>query len=114
MKNRVTAGILAILIGGFGIHKFYLGKTGEGILYILFCWTGIPAIIGLIEGVLYLTQSDEEFRVKNGLDSVVSTGEVFSGSSVSKADELKKYNDLYESGAITKSEYDKIKADLLK
>ncbi|TBL77334.1 TM2 domain-containing protein [Paenibacillus thalictri] len=64
MKSRVTAGVLAILLGGFGIHKFYLGKIGIGIVYLLFCWTGIPSIIGLIEGILYLTKTDSEFQQK--------------------------------------------------
>ncbi|MFF2446417.1 TM2 domain-containing protein [Neobacillus sp. NPDC058068] len=61
MKSKVAAGVLAILLGCFGVHKFYLGKIGMGILYLLFCWTGIPSIIGLIEGILYLTKSDEEW-----------------------------------------------------
>jgi len=61
-KDRVTAGILAILLGWFGAHKFYLGDTGLGILYLCFFWTGIPAIVGLIEGILYLTKTDAEFR----------------------------------------------------
>jgi TM2 domain-containing membrane protein YozV len=65
-KSRVTAGILAILLGDFGIHKFYLGKVGQGILYLIFCWTGIPAIIGLVEGILYLLMKDEEFAQKYG------------------------------------------------
>lgn len=65
LKNKTTAGLLAILLGGLGIHKFYLGDTGLGIVYLLFCWTGIPAIIGLVEGIIYLTQSDYEFQVKN-------------------------------------------------
>lgn len=65
-KSRVTAGILAILFGDFGIHKFYLGKVGQGILYLIFCWTGIPAIIGLVEGILYLLMKDEEFAQKYG------------------------------------------------
>lgn len=59
--SRTTAGILAILLGGIGAHKFYLGNTGMGILYLIFCWTFIPAIVGLIEGIIYLTKSDEEF-----------------------------------------------------
>ena len=63
-KSRVTAGVLGILLGGWGIHKFYLGKTGMGILYILFCWTYIPAIAGFIEGISYLCQSDEKFWSK--------------------------------------------------
>lgn len=65
-KDRTVAGILAILLGGFGIHKFYLGKTGQGLLYLCFFWTGIPAIIGFIEGILYLVKSDEEFQERYG------------------------------------------------
>ena len=64
MKSKITAGILAILLGGFGVHKFYLGKVGMGILYLVFCWTGIPGIVGLIEGIIYLTCSDDEFQTK--------------------------------------------------
>lgn len=114
MKNRITAALLAILLGGLGIHKFYLGKSGQGVLYLLFCWTGIPAVVGLVEGILYLTQSDEEFRQKQELDEVVSTGGGFGGSSTSKADELKKFSELYESGAITRDEYEKKKEELLR
>lgn len=64
MKNKYVAGILAILLGDLGIHKFYLGKIGWGIVYLLFCWTGIPAIVGLIEGIIYLCTDDETFQVK--------------------------------------------------
>jgi TM2 domain-containing membrane protein YozV len=63
-RNRVVAALLALLLGGFGIHKFYLGKIGQGVLYLLFCWTFIPTIIGWIEGVIYLTRSDEEFAAE--------------------------------------------------
>ena len=65
VKSKTTAGILGILLGGLGIHKFYLGKAGMGILYILFCWTYIPALVGLIEGIIYLTQTDEKFQLTN-------------------------------------------------
>lgn len=65
LKSKTTAGILGILLGGWGIHKFYLGKTGMGILYILFCWTYVPAIIGLIEGIMYLTSNEENFQLKH-------------------------------------------------
>lgn len=60
-KNRVTAALLAIFLGGIGVHKFYLGKIGLGILYLLFSWTWIPLIVGIIEGIYYLTLSDEAF-----------------------------------------------------
>lgn len=61
-KDRTTAGILGLLLGGIGAHKFYLGETGLGILYLCFSWTLIPAIVGFIEGILYLTKSDAEFQ----------------------------------------------------
>lgn len=65
-KSKVAAGVLALLLGGIGIHKFYLGRAGQGILYILFCWTFIPAIIALVEGIVYLCSSDEAFAAKYG------------------------------------------------
>ena len=65
IKSKVVAGVLAILLGGIGVHKFYLGKIGMGILYICFCWTGIPAVVGLIEGIIYLCSNDENFQLKN-------------------------------------------------
>jgi TM2 domain-containing membrane protein YozV len=65
-KSRVTAAVLAFFLGGFGIHKFYLGKTAQGVLYLLFCWTFIPAIIAFIEFIIYLTMSDEAFEEKYG------------------------------------------------
>jgi TM2 domain-containing membrane protein YozV len=63
-KSKVAAGLLGIFLGGIGVHKFYLGRVGMGIVYILFCWTCIPAIIGLVEGIIYLTCSDEDFYYK--------------------------------------------------
>lgn len=65
-KDKTTAGILAVLLGGIGVHKFYLGEIGLGILYLCFSWTFIPSIIGFIEGIIYLTKSDEEFETKYG------------------------------------------------
>src|ERR1044071_4044515 len=37
-KNRVTAGVFALMLGGLGIHKFYLGQVAAGIVYLVFCW----------------------------------------------------------------------------
>ncbi len=67
VKSRVTAGILAILLGGVGVHKFYLNKAGLGVVYILLCWTYIPAIVSLVEGIIYLTQTDQDFAAKQGV-----------------------------------------------
>lgn len=70
-NKKVIAGVLAILVGALGVHKFILGYNKEGIIMlvvtivlgVLTC--GIAAwalgIVGLIEGIIYLTKSDEEF-----------------------------------------------------
>lgn len=65
-KNKVVAALLAFFLGGLGIHKFYLGQSIQGILYLLFCWTFIPAIIAFLEGICYLTYSDEKFAKQYG------------------------------------------------
>lgn len=70
VKSRITAGVLAILVGGLGVHKFYLEKTGLGLVYLLFCWTFIPAFIAFIEGIIYLTQSDEAFSAAQNVRTV--------------------------------------------
>ncbi len=74
-KDKTAAGLLAIFLGGLGIHKFYLGFTGPGLVYLLTNTIGfavtwmllfIPnialGIMATIEGIIYLTKSDEEFE----------------------------------------------------
>ncbi len=65
-KSRIAAAMLAFFLGGFGVHKFYLGEIGLGVIYLLFCWTFIPAFVAVIEGIFYLTMSDERFARKYG------------------------------------------------
>ena len=66
-NNKVVAGILGILLGSLGVHKFVLGYTKEGVIMLLISVLSfgilsvVSAIIGLIEGIMYLTKSDEEF-----------------------------------------------------
>ena len=61
--KKVVAGICGILLGGFGVHKFILGYTTEGIiqLVITLLTCGAGSIIGIVEGIIYLTKSDEDF-----------------------------------------------------
>jgi len=65
--KKIAAGIVAILLGSLGVHKFILGYTTEGIIMLLVtvltCGFGamITSIIGIVEGIIYLTKSDEEF-----------------------------------------------------
>ncbi len=62
-KNKVVAGVFAILLGGLGAHRFYLGQWW-GIFYLLLFWTLIPGLIALIEGIVFLCTSDEKWDGK--------------------------------------------------
>ncbi len=74
-KDKTAAGLLAIFLGGWGVHKFYLGFTGPGLVYLLTNTIGLAitwillfipnialGVIALVEGIIYLTKSDEEFE----------------------------------------------------
>lgn len=62
--DKATYIILAFFVGGFGIHKFYAGKIGMGVIYVLFCWTFIPAIIAFFEAIVAAFQkSDAQGRI---------------------------------------------------
>jgi hypothetical protein len=61
-RSRIIAVLLAFFLGSFGIHKFYLGSLGWGIIYFLFSWTGIPAIAGVIEAILLLVMDQHTFN----------------------------------------------------
>jgi TM2 domain-containing membrane protein YozV len=71
-KEKMVAGLLGIFLGSLGIHKFYLGYTTEAIIMLavtlvggfisLGLVSGIMGIIGLVEGIIYLTKSDDDFQ----------------------------------------------------
>ena len=62
-NKKILAGVLAIVLGGLGVHKFILGYSKEGIIQLILgvVTCGIGGIIGLVEGIIYLTKTDEEF-----------------------------------------------------
>ncbi|HXH61946.1 MAG TPA: TM2 domain-containing protein [Fimbriimonadaceae bacterium] len=62
-EKKVLCGVLGIVFGGLGVHRFILGDTTGGILRIVITLVtcGAGSIIGLIEGIIYLTKSDQEF-----------------------------------------------------
>ena len=78
MKNKIVAGVLALLLGGIGVHAFYLGENGKGITYLLLTIFGlltsvifiglipcfIVGVLCLIDGIKLLTMDDEEFNTK--------------------------------------------------
>ena len=128
MKDRNTAAILALLLGGIGVHKFYLGRTGLGVVYLLFCWTFIPGIIAFIEAlVLFGTaQSAFDAEYNHGTLSVAApqppqnivvnvSGQppaaVGSGGDV--AGRIKALHDLKTAGALTDDEFNAEKRKLL-
>ena len=63
--KKIICGVLALLMGGLGVHKFVLGYTKEGVIMLLLCFTFVLApvmgLIGFVEGIIYLTKTDEEF-----------------------------------------------------
>lgn len=65
IKSKVVAGLLALFLGGIGVHKFYLGNVGTGIIYLLLCWTGIPAVIAFFEAIGYFCSNDMNFCLRN-------------------------------------------------
>lgn len=68
-KSRITAAVLALLLGGIGVHKFYMGKILPGFLYLVFCWTWIPLVVSFIEAIIYFTQDDRTFAEKQAASS---------------------------------------------
>lgn len=63
-KDRTTAALFALLLGGLGAHHFYLGNTTRAVLYLVFFWTFIPAMVSFVEGIIYLTKTDAEFQAQ--------------------------------------------------
>ena len=64
-KSKVVAGVLGILLGGLGVHHFYLGSINSGlILLVSSCCFGLGSVLGLVEGIMLLVMTDEEFDAK--------------------------------------------------
>ncbi|NRA48904.1 MAG: NINE protein [Phaeodactylibacter sp.] len=64
MKEKNVAGILALFLGGLGIHRFYLGQTGLGIFYMLFFWFPVMWIVGLIDAIAFFSMDNQKFDQK--------------------------------------------------
>ena len=68
-KNKNTAGLVAMVLGGLGVHKFYLGLPKQGFFYMIFFWTFIPALLGLVDAIkLFGMNADEFNRTYNGAE----------------------------------------------
>lgn len=130
MKSKTTATILCLFLGGFGIHRFYLGQTGLGLLYLAFFWTLIPGLIALVDFIVLLLMSEETFNQKYNLTSIIMQSKIPSSesnnvntvainmagsqnSSTSPSDEIMKLYELKEKGIITQEEFDLKKKTIL-
>ncbi|PSF38520.1 hypothetical protein C7H19_05925 [Aphanothece hegewaldii CCALA 016] len=113
MKNKVAATLLVFFLGGFGIHKFYLGETLAGVLYLLFFWTFIPSIFAFFDFIGLLIMSEQSFNVKYNLGytltqqgNYISPSHLVQESSRDKMAILVDLKKLYDSGVITAEEYE--------
>jgi TM2 domain-containing membrane protein YozV len=109
MKTKTTAAVLAFFLGGLGVHRFYLGQTGLGLVYLFFCWTLIPAIVAFIDFIVFLAMDVKAFDAKYNRPA----GGPFLMQQHHSADELEKLFALKEKGIITEEEFQKRKASLL-
>ena len=126
-KDKTTAGILGILLGSLGVHRFYLGFIGVGLLQILVTifTFGLGSIWGFIEGILILVQddwTDSEGRLLRGnekgqqayYDGVSrELKPPIMGNANLNFHQLKELNELKEKGIITQEEFDREKQKLL-
>ena len=133
MRDRNIATILACLsvfTGGMGWHKFYLGRIGSGLLYFFFWWTFIPLALSVADVILLLGMEQREFdlvynhrsmaRLNNFIDESESLAElprqklISKESSASKARELKELRQLLVEGAISETDYEQLKNEIIK
>ena len=113
MRNRTAALLICFFGGGFGIHKFYLGRNVQGILYLLFSWTFIPGIIAFFEFLGLCFMSDREFDARFNYVSpeMLDRGSSYpvvppSRSTKDATSTLHELKKLYEDGIITAEEYE--------
>ena len=116
MKNKWIAAVLAWFLGWLGIHKFYLGHNGAGVIYLLFSWTLIPAIVSFFDFLGLVLTSEEAFNHKYNRSmlpesSSYATPNLPSERITQTLFDLKK---LYEEGVITAEEYEEKRQKLLK
>lgn len=109
MRTKTGAILWCFFLGGFGAHKFYLGQTGWGIVYLLFCWTGIPSFAAFIELIMLIVMSDTDFNRK--FNGVTNQATASVRDSTAALGDLKR---LYDDGIITAEEYEEKRKKLLK
>lgn len=119
MKDKVVAALLAFFLGGFGVHRFYLGQTGLGFLYLIFCWTLIPMFIAFIDFIVFLVTSNESFDEKYNKGyhppQVINNYVPFTPPPPQRdiASEIERLHALKEKGILSEMEFEEAKKKLL-
>lgn len=114
MKQKIVALPLCLFFGWLGAHKFYLGQTGWGIAYLLFFWTCIPFIAALVEFLILVFMSEEDFNRRFN-PHLIHSSRLSAGTSASDITQaLRELKSLYESGIITPEEYEEKRRNLLR
>ena len=109
MRTKTAAILWCFLLGAFGGHKFYLGQTGWAIMYLLFCWTGIPSFAAFIELIILLVMPESDFNRR--FNGVIAEAKWSVRDSTAALGDLKR---LYDDGIITAEEYEEKRKKLLK
>lgn len=68
MKNRGIAIVLALFLGGLGIHRFYVGQVAWGFVFLFFWWTFIPVFFSLIDVIRWSAMSEATFKKRYSYD----------------------------------------------
>lgn len=120
MKDKAVATILALLLGGIGVHRFYLGETWTGLFYLLFCWTFIPLFFALIDFFCFLFMSNENFdrrynmgKINVGYYSEKELDNNYQDDTSKISDEIARLHQMKQQGILTEEEFQKAKNRLL-
>lgn len=118
MKDKATAAILAVFLGGIGVHRFYLGQTVLGIFYLFFFWTLIPGLIAFIDFICFLVMSQQTFDAKYNQNAIFYNSFYTRAEDIKNhsntAEEIQKLYSLKEKGILTNQEYEKEKSKRLR
>jgi TM2 domain-containing membrane protein YozV len=113
MKNKVTAALMALFLGSIGIHKFYLGQNFAGVVYLLFFWTGLPAIIAFFEFLGLILMSDRAFDAQFNHRLPAYQNSLTKESARDRVAVLGELKKLYDMGVITAEEYEEKRRKIL-
>ena len=83
-RNPSTALVLALLLGGLGAHRFYLGEMGWGVAYIVFCWTFIPVLVAFVE-CFFIRSRTKKYNERCAEDILAKMSVIFSEPEIAVA-----------------------------